>query len=152
MEHFNDSSFNTFELQITEAAKDHLRTASGWALFISILGFIFIGLGLLGSLLITAGGSLAPTGAMPYSPVVMGLFGLFFNIAWGIPVLYLFKFATKIRNAVNDMSTQQLTEAFASLKVNFMSVGILIIVSTIAYIFFIIYLVTVAAGTMGHFN
>jgi ABC-type transport system involved in cytochrome bd biosynthesis fused ATPase/permease subunit len=151
MEHFNDSSFNNFELQITEAAKDHLRTAAGWALFISILGFILLGLGLLGSLIVTVSGSIAPTGTLPYSPTVVGLFGLFFNICWGIPVIYLFKFATKVRNAVNDMSTQQLTEAFASLKVNFMSVGILIIISVVAYIAFIVYLVTVAASTVAHF-
>lgn len=155
MDNFKDSSFNsfeTFELQVTEAAKNHLRAAGGWGLFISIIGFIVLGLALLGSLIFVVGSSAIPEGTMPFNAGFMGVFMLIFNVLWAIPVVTLFRFSVKARNAVNDMSTEQLTQAMANLKYNLMFAGIMIIATMVFYLVATIMIISTAAKMGGHFN
>lgn len=153
MEHFKDSSFDSFELQVTDAAKSHLKAAGGWGLFISIIGFIFLGLALLGSLFFVIGASAVPEGTMPFSGGGLGIAMLFFNALWAIPVVTLFKFSTKVRNAVDDMNTEQLTQAMANLKYNLMFAGIMIIVTIVFYFVAMIYAFSMVASMRGgHFN
>lgn len=156
MEHFNDSSFNSFELQITEAARQHLKTAAGWGLFISITGFVLLGFGLLSSLLMIAGGSAveqAAMGAMPFSMATAGFSYLLFIVFWMIPLVFLFRFSSKTRNAVADLNSEELTAAFANLKNNFMFTGIVIILSIVGFITMLIMMITLAASMAGgHFN
>ncbi|MFP9117781.1 hypothetical protein ACLI08_08340 [Flavobacterium sp. RNTU_13] len=146
---YKDSSFESFELRVTEEAKNHLRVAGGWGLFISIVGFIIIGLSLLMSFIVMVGAGNMPAGAMPFNPAVVGVFMLVFNIFWAIPVVTLFRFSIKARNAVADMNTEQLTQAFANLKYNLMFAGILIILSIVMYFVLIIAVVSTAAAGLG---
>lgn len=146
---YKDSSFESFELRVTEEAKNHLRVAGGWGLFISIVGFIIIGLSLLMSFIVMVGAGNMHAGAMPFNPAVVGVFMLVFNIFWAIPVVTLFRFSVKARNAVADMNTEQLTQAFANLKYNLMFAGILIILSIVMYFVLIIAVVSTAAAGLG---
>jgi len=143
------SSFETFELQVTPVAQDFLRTAANWAMFLAILGFILLGLGLLGSLIfLAAGGAAGATGAFPFPVVGFGIVLLAFNVLGAFPVVHLFRFASKIKRAISEVNTQILTESFNGLKLFFVFVGIYVILAIIAYIVMIIYVVSMAA-TMG---
>ncbi len=150
-----NSPFDTFELQLTEEAKGFLKTASGWALFLAIVGSLVILLSLLGSLAIimagsamdSAPGSLGAMGIMSSSTI--GIFSLLFTITMFFPVLYLFKFYSSTRKAINENNIDGMTEAFGDLKGYFLWSGILTIVSIVLYIGFIILVVASASRLSG---
>lgn len=137
----HNSPFESFELQITPAAQDFLKTAAGWAMFLSIVGFVFLAFGLLGSLAILAAGSVMDT--MPNGPASMGFSGAGFGLAMLIfmvvmffPIFYLFKFSNTTRKAVNESNIEGITKSFSSLKNYFLWSGILTILYIVAYIGF----------------
>ena len=143
------SSFDSFELQVTTEAQGYLKTTANWATFLSILGFIMLGLGVLGSFAIIIGGAAAPSTAIPFNLTIIGVISLIFNILGGIPVVFLFKFASKIKAAISEMNTQAMTNAFKSLKSHYVFVGIYIILAIVAYIIFVVYFMSMAAAMGG---
>lgn len=150
-----NSHFDSFESQLSVAARDFLTTAAGWAMFLAIVGFIFTGLGLLGALGIMAAGStldstpgsLASMGIMSSS--VMGLVLLLYVVLMFIPVLFLFKFSVSVRQAINESNTDKLTRSFGNLKNYFMWCGIFTIVWIVSYIGFIVLVISAASGLSG---
>ena len=151
----NSSSFDSFELQITPVAQDFLRTAAGWALFMSVVGFIFLALGLLGALGIMAAGS--AMGDMPGGMGMMGLMGgmtlgvivLVFVVLLFFPTLYLFKFSSTTKQALNNSNTEAITRAFNNLKNYFMWIGIITILYIVSYIGFAIFVASAATSMAG---
>lgn len=147
------SPFESFEMQVTQTAQDFLRTAAGWAMFLSIVGFIGVALGLLFSLIFMAMGSTlgnmpnSPAGAMP--GVAMGLITLISVAVMFLPVLYLFKFSTSTRQALNDNNTEGITKALGNLKSYFVWSGILTIVWIVSYIVLIVIMGIAAASMAG---
>lgn len=136
MEHH--SSFDSFEMQVTAAAQGFLRTAAGWGMFLSIIGFLFLALGLLGALgMIATGSMLDSTPGMPFSGTALGVTMLFFVIIMFIPILYLFKFSTSTRQAISNNSTDEITKAFGNLRSYFAWSGILTIIYIVVYIAFV---------------
>ncbi|MDV6166992.1 hypothetical protein R1T16_01045 [Flavobacterium sp. DG1-102-2] len=135
-----NSSFETFEMQITETAKGFLKSAAGWGMFLSIVGFVCIAFGLLGSLAImTAGDAFKamPGAAGLMSAISLGVTMLVFIILLFFPVFYLFKFATTTKQAVLENNTQGITKAFGNLKSYFLWSGILTIIWIVSYIGFV---------------
>lgn len=135
------------QLVFTEEIKDYIMETAKWAQFMSIIGFIFIGIiSLFGLSIILAGGfifgDLGKIGNIPGFPA--GMFSLFGSIYIAIaalyffPVYYLFMFARKTKNAILCNDNQMLTEGFSKLKSHYKFVGILtlIIVGFYAFIFF----------------
>jgi len=145
-----NSPFENFEMQITDTAKSFLRGAATWSMFISIIGFIFTGFGLLGALGVMAAGDAfksMPGAAGMMSAVGIGVSLLIFVVLMFMPVLYLFKFATSTKQALNENNTDGITKAFGSLKSYFLWSGILIIMWIVSYIGFIaIFAASLASG------
>jgi hypothetical protein len=54
----DQSQFDSFELHINETAIEYLRSSAKWSMFLAIMGFIGIGLMILGALAIATIGSL----------------------------------------------------------------------------------------------
>ncbi|MCR5863585.1 hypothetical protein LRS05_16360 [Flavobacterium sp. J372] len=55
-----NSPFDSFELQVSAAARDYLKTAAKWAMFLAIIGFIGIAFMVLAGLFVfAAGGALS---------------------------------------------------------------------------------------------
>ena len=152
MEH--NSSFDSFELHLTAQAQDFLRTAAKWAMFLAILGFIVIAFWIFAALGMLAAGSVV--GDMPsspgmgamafFSPTVLGLAYLIMAILYFFPVLYLYKFSSKIKNALSSNSSDELTEAFGNLKSHYKFIGIITIITIIASIVAIVAAITMVAG------
>lgn len=148
----NNSSFESFELQLTNESKDYLSTAAKWCTFLAIVGFIFLGLGVLGSLISIAGGN-SYGSAMGGNPAVgmmsgtlAGVFSLIIIILAFIPTLYLYKFASKTKQALANNDTNDLTESMKNLKSYFKFMGILTIIVIILYIVIIIGVIAFAAS------
>lgn len=147
MEH--NSPFESFEMQISQSAQDFLKGAAGWAMFLSIVGFVCLAFGFLGSLGIMAAGSAldnVPGMMGVMSGVTMGIIMLAFMLLFFLPVLYLFKFSTSTRQALNENNTEGIAKAFGNLKSYFMWSGILTIIWIVSYIGFIVVFATAAAS------
>lgn len=141
----NTSSFDSFELQLNELSKDYLRETAKWAKFLSIVGFVVIGLMVIGAFAMFAMGSaLGSMGGMGGGMFAMG--GAFVGIVYLLiallyffPVLYLYKFSSSTLKAFENSNTEQLTDGLKNLKSHYKFVGILtaIFVGLYALIFLI---------------
>ncbi|MCW4469620.1 hypothetical protein OGH69_11630 [Flavobacterium sp. MFBS3-15] len=136
------SSFDSFEMQLTNDAKDFLRSAAGWAMAFAIIGFIGCGFLLLATLaLFAAGGEQngMPTGAIALLYLVM-------TVMYFLPMLFLLKFSTASKRALDENNTQQLIATFKNLKNHFMMAVISVIVIIISSIVFGVIIVASAAS------
>lgn len=125
------------ELTINTAIKSYLQQSAKWGKFLSIIGFVFIGLmtilafsmGALLSTLGQAGGPFAAMGAMgAMGGGVITFIYLLFALFYFFPTLYLFKFSSKTLKALKNNTQIDMTEAFSNLKSMFKFWGIFMIV------------------------
>ena len=126
---FLDRNVGDNSLVITNDIRVYLRETAKWAKFLSILGFIFIGLMVIGSIFMGSfmtsmasdfGGSpgMMDTGFFTAYFIVMALISI-------IPVLYLYRFATKIKLALESDNQDVLSEGFRNLKSYYKFIGII---------------------------
>jgi hypothetical protein len=148
MEEGTSTSFDSFELQLNNEAKDFLRGAANWSMGLAILGFIGSGFLLLAALAMFAAGSMAETNralqGMPTSS--MAVMYLLMAILYFIPMLYLMKFSSSTKRALDENNIPKLATSFGNLKNHFMS-AVLSVIGGI--ILFIAFAVIVAASTAG---
>jgi hypothetical protein len=142
------------ELQLDQPSLDYLNEASRWGRFLAILGFIYIGLLLLiGILFGSFGNNLIPGTGDSDSPMrLSGVFVSFLIILVAavlfVPVLYLYKFSTKMRKALRNNDQPALTDALKNLKSFFRFYGIVAIIGLSLYGIAII--AAVIGGMVGH--
>lgn len=148
------SSFDSFELQLSNTAKDFLKETAKWAYFLSIIGFIFLGLFvLLAFFMFSLGSTLGNLGGMSGMGAMGAMGGAFIGVIYLLiallyffPILYLFKFASKTKKAIAENSTELLTDGLSSLKSHYKFVGILMVIVLSFYaIVFVIVGITAAA-------
>ncbi len=133
--------FQSNELGLSSQSISFLDTASKWAKFLAIVGFVFIGLFVI--MAFTAGAlfSQLPT------PVPGALFTVIFLIVAVIsffPIYYIFNFAVKTQRAIKSNDTSTLTSAFENLKSHYKFMGILTIIYLSIYVPFL--LIALAGG------
>ena len=135
---FNEEKNDFF---LNEESLKHIKETAQWAKFLSIIGFVFIGLMIvLGVVMIFVIPSLNQkiSGLSGTSPMVNSVyFSIFYFIlaaAYFFPVLYLFRFSNQSLKAIKNKKHKFLTSAFKQLKNHFKFVGILIIVSLSLYV------------------
>ena len=134
METFNSNPSVT----ITDEIKNYVIQTSKWMKFLSILGFVGLGLMAIGGLSMFAlGASFGEYMHTPFNPMLFGFFYLVFAVLYFFPVLYLFKAAVGLKEGVNG-SQDSLTSGFMNLKMHYRYVGILTIVIISLYILLII--------------
>lgn len=127
-----DNNFNTkTELQIDAASRKYLKETSKWAKFLSIVGFISVGLMILMALFIgTIYSTMMPElGQVQGFPMwIMSAFYILIGILYIMPMLYLYRFATKVQLALIRDDQIELTSSFENLKSLFKFVGIATII------------------------
>ncbi|HZY79909.1 MAG TPA: hypothetical protein VFE50_10325 [Cyclobacteriaceae bacterium] len=132
-------------LNITGEGAGYLKETGGWAKFLAILGFVFIGLVILlamflGSIMGAMGMGTQMAGMeIVLAVVYIGMAALYF-----FPILYLFRFATKAQEAVKLNDTQTLTTALENLKSHYKFIGIL--AAVIMGFYAVAILITLVAG------
>ena len=137
-EFINDSGMNqSYDLTVSDEIRDFLSETSKWAKFLSIVGFIFIGLFFFLSMVITfVGGSMGSAMSEEFgglSTGIIGIFYIFFTVIYFFPIYYLYKFAVNTKSALNDDDQEYLTDAFDYLKRHYKFMGILTIIALSIY-------------------
>jgi hypothetical protein len=128
----DDSSTSDNQLVLTAAIQGFLRESAQWGKFLAILGFVFIGLGVIGMLFNI--GAMASGG---FGGTEGGLFALAYLVFVGItiiPIIYLYNFSQKMQAALQQKSQPLLQDAFENHKSMFKFYGILVLVMIIVYI------------------
>lgn len=150
MEH--NSQFDSFELQFTPLAQSFLREAGKWARFLSIVGFIFIALYTIWGLMMMAGGAAMGSnsrfdgmGAMgAVTGAMTGIIMIVVAIILLFPTLYMYRFGSKAKLALENNNTEYLTNSIENLKSYFKFFGIFMIIYLVLVI--IIFIVAIVAG------
>lgn len=122
-------------LRITPPSAEFLRTAAKWGKFLAIIGFIMIGFMVLMALGIGAfmGGMMHgmnnTVGVMSaLGSSFFSLFYLLFALLYFFPVLYLYRFSSKVQRALDLQSETEIDEAFKNLKSLLKFMGVLTII------------------------
>ncbi|MFN6944148.1 MAG: DUF5362 family protein [Cytophagaceae bacterium] len=131
-----DINLSSTGLILTNEAIGFLNTARKWTKFLSILGFI--GIGLLVVLAFTIGSILSSFGnAIPIPTMAITAIYLAFALLYFFPVLYLFQFSSSIGDGINENDSEKLAIGFSRLKSHFKFIGIfcIVILSLYALVF-----------------
>ena len=149
------------KLELNDLAVDALREGAKWCLFLSIVGFIFIGLmvvfGAFMSVMMSAmpgdayGGAMGSMGASPFN-ALKGYFGVFYillALLYFFPVYYLYKYANGTKQALESGNNDVLSNALVNLKSHHKFLGIMTIIMISLYIIAIIGVVIFAAKFAG---
>ena len=117
------------DLVINSISQDNLNASAKWGKFLSIVGFVFIGLMIIGGLVMQA--FMPSFGSYGYgSPFLkyIGTVYLILGIILFFPCLYLLKFSNKILEAIRTSNQESLDNAFVNLKAMFKFYGVVTIV------------------------
>lgn len=134
-------------LVISEQIMTHLNETRKWAKFISIMGFIGVGLIVIIALsigsILNFVASMAPM-PLPFSSFFITLIYLLIALLYFFPVRYLYLFSTKMETALMQKDQSELSASFENLKSVFKFIGIMTIVVISIYILIIVGVVMAA--------
>jgi hypothetical protein len=149
------------ELTLNELALDSLRVSAKWCMFLAIVGFIFIGLMLVGGVFATvAMSALSEMPNDPYNqlgmdnPVMqmrsyLGAIYIVMALLYFFPIYYLFNYAKGTKMALESGNPEVLANALKNLKSHHKYLGIVTIIIISLYILAIIGVVIFAASFAG---
>ncbi len=142
-------------LYLTKDAREYLYKTSNWAMGFAILGFIGVGMGVLGSITMMAMGSMMPGGTangMEAIFPIMGIVYLLFVVIFAIPIWKHFKFAQKAKDSTRRQDSIALTDAMKNLHGYYKWYGILMIISIVLYFVMIFVIMGTAASAANDFQ
>lgn len=132
---------------IDSQIKEHLTEASKWGKFLAILGYIVIGLLMLtGILMVVIFSSVGKMTDLNFPIGLMSLIYIIIAAIYVIPVNYLYRFSTKMKQGLSTDDSQAVTSGFANLKALFKFVGVFTIIVLALYV--LIFLVAIIAGAI----
>ena len=119
-------------LTIDPESQAYLKETAKWAKFLSIVGFIIAGfmvlMGLfMGTVMSTMAGGLG--NEIPGFPMwIMSTIYILFAILYIMPMLYMYRFSSKMQTALLRENQMELTSSFENLKSLFKFAGIMTII------------------------
>ena len=144
-----ESSNNLFELHVDQYGSTFLREIAKWSKFLSIVGFVMMGLLIVFAIFafsaestVFSGSTLGGTNGFSSSGG-SGFFQIILLLAFMLiyifPCLYLFRFSTKMQSALRNNDQETLNASFENLKSCFKFMGIftLVILSIYALAFLV---------------
>lgn len=147
-----DTNVSNSGLTISPEIKIFLKETAKWAKFLAIVGFVFIGLMIVAALFMTfAMGDLMGEAGLPgiMSGGFLGAFYLVFALLYFFPILYLYRFASKMKIALANDDQTFLQDSFQNLKSHYVFIGILMAIILAFYVVMIV--VGIVAGGMAMF-
>lgn len=122
------SVFEKFELQLDQTAKDFLKETAKWAYFLSIVGFVGIGLMLViavfaGTIFASMGSAMGGAFGSSFG-AAMGFVYVFIAAIYFFPVFYLFKFSVNAKKAFRENDSEALSSSLGYLKSHYKFIGI----------------------------
>ena len=146
--------------QITLESLGFLNTTAKWSKYLAILGFIGLGMMLVGGLfmgvIFSFLNNMPKTTPFPFPMRWLGLIYFVMAAVYVLPVIYLNNFSNYLSKAVAFRETEMLTIALENIKKHFKYIGILTIVIFGSYIIaipvFIIYAASTITSNPQHIN
>mgnify|MGYP004465651471 CR=1 FL=1 len=130
------------QLTLTSSAKRFLKETAKWCKFLSILGFVGIGLMLIFSIFTgTMIGILQNTVSQPLPKglaITSSITYLLIAIIYFFPMYYLFQFSNRMKKALLMKNDETFEKAFEMLKSHYKYIGVLTIITMSLYLFFIV--------------
>lgn len=158
---YNDYNFtpqaDQRAMTLGEEDRQLIASSCKWAKFLSILGFISMGLMVVAVVLMMLGVLVAGSffSDMMMGPfqitmfVVMMSLALVVSLLYFLPLFYLYNYASKGARAVEAGDTLMMTESFANLKRFFKFIGIMTIVVIALYLLMILVGVVIGVAGLG---
>jgi len=140
-------------LEITGEITGHLNEAGRWSKFLAILGFVFMGFLILAGFILSIVMAFLPSqgfDAMPFPPFLIGIIYFVMGAVYLLPILYLYRFSTGIKQALFSKNQNQLTQAFFNLKAHYRFIGILMIVFLAIYL--LMFVIIIFGGLFAGFS
>jgi hypothetical protein len=124
------------KIELEEEALKDLNTTRKWSMFLAILGFILIGILVIGSVI--AGVNLSKSisrsgGVLGMKEILVSLSILVFAVIYFFPVFNLYRFSKFTSNAIKSLDKQEIQKAFKCLRKYYVYIGILAIVALVVY-------------------
>lgn len=118
------------DLSLTTGSKMFLKESAGWTKFISIVGFVFLGLMVIFSLFAGSifGAAMEASGMQMMGGAFLTILYLAIAVLYFFPIYYLFQFSAKMKAALQQQSSELLQQAFENLKSHYKFMGILLII------------------------
>ena len=144
---------NGENLIIDWRSKEFLKETAKWTKFLTILGFVGIGLMVLGSLvMLFAPSSLMSNGDFPFGgKIFMMLLYLAFAVLYYFPISYLYQFSENTKKAIENNDNNAIRDAFEFLKSHYKFMGILTII-LLSFYAIIIFIGLIGAGAAAMMN
>jgi hypothetical protein len=148
---------NQNNLQLNEQAVAGLRESAKWSTFLAIIGFIGVGFMVLAAIFMGSAMALIPedpysrTGMNPFGAMkgFISIFYIVMAVIYFFPILYLYNYAKKMKDALNYRNSDTLSEAFVQLGKHHKFLGIMIIVLISLYIIIAIGMIAFFASMAG---
>jgi hypothetical protein len=124
------------QLTITSGAKGFLTETSKWCQFLSILGFVGLGLLLLSSFFInTIYSNMPQASTMPFNlGIVMTILYVLIITIYIFPIYYLYQFSIQLKKALISKDDETLANAFEMLKSHYKFTGVFTIIMLSIYV------------------
>jgi len=124
------------QLTLTSRAKEFLKETAKWCKFLSILGFLGLGLLFLSSFFIsTIYASMPQSTSIPFNlGTAMTIFYIIMIAIYIFPLYYLHQFSVKLKKALTSKDDEVLANAFEMLKSHYKFVGVFTIIMLSIYI------------------
>ena len=144
---------NGENLVIDWRSKEFLKETAKWTKFLAILGFVGIGLMVLGSLvMLFAPSSLMSNGDFPFGgKIFMMLLYLAFAVLYYFPISYLYQFSENTKKAIENNDNNAIRDAFEFLKSHYKFMGLLTII-LLAFYAIMIFIGLIGAGAAAMMN
>lgn len=139
-----DSNISQGESALTTNSLNYLTETAKWAKFLSILGFIGLGLMIIGALFgllmgNSLGGAMSAMGGNGPSLQIMSLLYLVIAALYFFPIYYLYNFAVKMKESLTNSDSMTMESAFENLKSHYKFMGIFAIVILSLYVLMFIF-------------
>jgi len=122
-------------IQLDNDGLNQLYATRKWSMFLSILGFVFLGLVLVISVIMIITGGI--NSRIGYSAAAM-IPLILISATYFFPIYYLFKFSYFSKLALNNKDMGLLSTSLRYLKMHYRFMGILVIIILSLYFVFII--------------
>ncbi len=136
------------KLELNRDSLQALYETGGWASFLAILMFVLCGIMVLASFTIGSVLSQMENTPFPFPSALLTTIYLVMAVIYFIPALYLYRFATQARSAIQFRDSDKIAIAMQYLKKHYKFIGILCIVTFAIYILAIILILTMGVGQM----
>jgi hypothetical protein len=131
-----ETNQENINIEIGKETLKNLNIIRKWAMFLAIIGFIFLGLiiviGIIAGTFLTAFSTGGTSLGIPESLMFVLFFVLVLIIYF--PLHFLFRFAKHTSKAVSTLDKQDLHKAFKNLRYYFAFLGALIIIVLVVYL------------------